>query len=152
MEFMKKAILTACILCVIITIADCLKPCERFTKQLRTIFALVFITGVIGAVVSTGADFEMPDFEGEDFSDSCDSISDTVNEKIEEQTGERISAIAGDILRNKGISYDKISCDVNILQNGSIDISRICYSGDNFIRAARALEESFPDTEVEKIE
>ena len=59
MELMKKIILSACFLSVIITIADSIKPGEKFTQQLKMIFSLVFITGILSAALKgfeTGVD------------------------------------------------------------------------------------------------
>ena len=47
MELLKKVILSACFLSVVISLADSIKPGDRFSRQLKLIFSLIFISGII---------------------------------------------------------------------------------------------------------
>lgn len=50
------------------------------------------------------------------------------------------------------MAFDKISSDVNIDENNSININRIDYKGTEFEQARNVIIENFGDVEVKKIE
>ena len=144
MELMKKIILSACFLSVIITIADSIKPGEKFTQQLKMIFSLVFITGILSAALKGDFAFDIPAFADLEYSED-DNI-------LKEETESKIDAYIEDILLENEVTFDKISSDVNIDENNSININRIDYKGTEFEQARNIIIENFGDVEVKKIE
>ena len=62
MELMKKIILSACFLSIVITIADSIKPGDKFSRQLKMLFSLVFITGIVSAALRCDFSFDFPAF------------------------------------------------------------------------------------------
>ena len=52
----------------------------------------------------------------------------------------------------KGISYEKISADINMNEDGSISINEIGYCGREFEKASAAIKSNIADTEVKQIE
>ena len=152
MELMKKVILTACVLSVIISIADTLKPGEKFVAQLKPIFSLIFIGGILAAVSKTAFDIELPEIGDSSYSMEYSRINEQVNETLEKQISERINDSTAELLKEGGISCEEIRSEINIKESGGIDIKRIGYRGKSFTKAKTLIENNFPDTEVVKIE
>lgn len=152
MEFMKNIIFTACILSVVITIAGNLKSGEKFSRQLNVIFALVFSAGVLGAAVKTGIDFQIPDLNTEAYSENFSDVEKNAQGMLKSEIEIRVNKIIGDLLYKNNISFDEINTDINILEDGSININKIDYKGDEFEKAEKIIKENFQDTEVKKNE
>lgn len=152
MEFMKNIIFTSCILTVAITIAGNIKSGEKFSRQLNLIFSLVFSAGVLAAAVKTGIDFEIPDLGGEISEFEYSELESTADKALETEIEARTDCIIEDLLEKNKISFEKISTDINIEDDGSIIINRIDYRGDDFERAKKLTEENFKDAEVKKVE
>ncbi len=152
MDYIKKMVITACILCVIITIAECLRPGSGASKQLKTLFSLIFFSGILAAAANSSFDFQLPEYGTEEFENNYDKLEDSIFVSVAEQTGQKLSIMAEELLKKEGIECKKIVCDVNISENGRIDINRISYEGKSFERARRILEKNFSGTEVTEIE
>ena len=152
MELMKKIILSACFLSVIITIADSIKPGEKFTQQLKMIFSLVFITGILSAALKGDFAFVIPAFADLEYSEDYNNVENAADNILKEETESKIDAYIEDILLENEVTFDKISSDVNIDENNSININRIDYKGTEFEQARNIIIENFGDVEVKKIE
>jgi len=152
MEFMKTIIFTSCILTVAITIAGNIKSGEKFSRQLNLIFSLVFSAGVLTSVVKTGINFEIPDLSGEVYAEEYSDLQKNADNAVKVEIESRTNVIIEDLLRKNKISFEKITTDINIEQDGSIVINRIDYEGDDFERAKRVIGNNFNDTEVMRVE
>ena len=152
MELMKNIILSACFLSVIITIADSIKPGEKFTQQLKMIFSLVFITGILSAALKGDFAFDIPAFADLEYSEDYNNVENAADNILKEETESKIDAYIEDILLENEVTFDKISSDVNIDENNSININRIDYKGTEFEQARNIIIENFGDVEVKKIE
>lgn len=152
MDFMRKIVLTSCILSVAVNIAECVKPGDKFTRQLKTIFSLIFIIGIVTAGIKTGINFELPDYNEFEYNENYSEIEKTAQDFLKTEMEERINKVIEDILTEKNISYEKIYTNVNINQDGSIDINRIDYKGKDFEQARTEIKKTFTDTEVNRIE
>ena len=152
MELMKKIILSACFLSVIITIADSIKTSEKFTQQLKMIFSLVFITGILSAALKGDFAFDIPAFADLEYSEDYNNVENAADNILKEETESKIDAYIEDILLENEVTFDKISSDVNIDENNSININRIDYKGTEFEQARNIIIENFVDVEVKKIE
>ena len=134
MELMKKIILSACFLSVIITIADSIKPGEKFTQQLKMIFSLVFITGILSAALKGDFAFDIPAFADLEYSEDYNNVENAADNILKEETESKIDAYIEDILLENEVTFDKISSDVNIDENNSININRIDYKDKSIPR------------------
>lgn len=152
MELMKKIILSACFLSVVITIADTIKPGEKFTQQLKMIFSLIFITGILSSALKGDLAFDIPAFADLEYSDDYNNIENAADTVLKTETESKINACTEDILLKNEVAFDKISSDVNIDENNSININRIDYKGTEFEQARNVIIENFGDVEVKKIE
>lgn len=152
MELMKKIILSACFLSVILTIADSIKPGEKFTQQLKMIFSLVFITGILSAALKGDFVLDIPAFADLEYSEDYNNVENTADSILKEETESKINAYTEDILLKNNVTFDKISSNVNIDENNSININRIDYKGTEFEQARNIIIKNFGDVEVKKVE
>ena len=59
MNTIKMMIGTACFIGIAISIADMIKPSEKFNKQIRMIFSLAFVLSILTPIVSSGFNFSI---------------------------------------------------------------------------------------------
>jgi len=109
---------------------------------------LVLAASVI-AVISEGAvSLEIPDIpsgSGTDYSEA-EQVRDA---ELVRQTGENISEVLRGQLSAAGIETEKIETEVNILEDGSINISRVIISSADNEAAAEIIRSSLGlETEV----
>lgn len=152
MELMKKIILSACFLSIVITIVDSMKPSEKFSQQLKMIFSLIFITGIMSAALKGGLNIEIPAYADLDYSDDYNSLEHAADTALKNETEKNINAYVEDILLKNDVSFDKISSDINIKEDNSIIINRIDYKGMEFEQARELIINNMGDVEVNQIE
>ncbi|MGN0620692.1 MAG: hypothetical protein ACI4I9_02390 [Porcipelethomonas sp.] len=152
MELMKKMILAACFISIIITLADSVKP-DKFSSQLKLIFSLVFICGIITAALN-GKNYTEPDIcieleETAAFENMSAAAENAFAESAETSVADAVQAV----LDENGVSYEKITASVNIDEDSRININEIGYKGNEPERAKELIQENIgEDTEVKKIE
>lgn len=152
MELMKKIILSACFLSIVITIVDSMKPGEKFSQQLKMIFSLIFITGILSATLKGGLNIDIPAYADLDYSDDYNSLEHAADTALKSETEKNINAYVEDILLKNDVSFDKISSDINIKEDNSIIINRIGYKGMEFEQARELIINNMGDVEVNQIE
>lgn len=152
MELMKKVILSACFLSIVITIVDSIKPGEKFSQQLKMIFSLIFITGILSVVIKGGLNFDIPAYADLEYSDDYNSLEDAAGMAVKSETEKNINVYIEDILLKNDVSFDKISSDINIEEDNSIIINRIDYKGMEFEQAREIIINNVGDVEVIQIE
>lgn len=152
MELMKKVILSACFLSIVITIVDSIKPGEKFSQQLKMIFSLIFITGILSVVIKGGLNFDIPAYADLEYSDDYNSLEDAAGMAVKSETEKNINVYIEDILLKNDVSFDKISSDINIEEDNSIIINRIDYKGMEFEQAREIIINNMGDVEVIQIE
>ncbi len=148
MDLMRKIIITSCILSVVITAVDCIKPSEKFSSQLKSIFSLIFIIGIVTAGIKTGIDFELPEYESKEYDEGYAELQKTADEAMKKEMEYRIGSSIEKLLSEKNISFEKVYVNVNINDDGGIDINRIDYKGKDFEQARKEIEKNFTDAEV----
>lgn len=152
MELMKKVILSACFLSIVITIVDSIKPGEKFSQQLKMIFSLIFITGILSVVIKGGLNFDIPAYADLEYFDDYNSLEDAAGMAVKSETEKNINVYIEDILLKNDVSFDKISSDINIEEDNSIIINRIDYKGMEFEQAREIIINNMGDVEVIQIE
>lgn len=152
MELMKKVILSACFLSIVITIVDSIKPGEKFSQQLKMIFSLIFITGILSVFIKGGLNFDIPAYADLEYSDDYNSLEDAAGMAVKSETEKNINVYIEDILLKNDVSFDKISSDINIEEDNSIIINRIDYKGTEFEQAREIIINNMGDVEVIQIE
>lgn len=156
MELLKRVILTACFLSTAITIADSVKPGEKFSRQLRLIFSMIFITGTAAAVLSSDISPELPalalDPEPGNYKSVEEAADKAVSSAVSSAAEKSVNDMICRILTAKGISFEKIDVVINMNEDGSIDINEIGYCGSEYEKAAEAVKSGVGDIEVKMIE
>lgn len=131
METFRLISLTACFLGIIITVFNSLYPSEKFSKQVKIIFSLIFILSI--AKPAAAGKFILPDI-GETVSTSSDyyeSLSDNAYEYFVSSVESNISASFEEKLREKNIYPEEIQTSINISEGGSISISEVIITVKN---------------------
>lgn len=149
---MKKMILAACFISVVITLADSVKPGDKFSSQLKLIFSLVFICGILTAALNgqyeSGFDLS---FDTDNI-ETYDSISGAAESSVISSAESSIADTVRNVLDENGVSYEKITASINIEEDSRININEIGYKGDEPERAAEVIRENIGNTEVRNIE
>ncbi len=145
-------ILAACFISVVITLADSVKPGDKFSSQLKLIFSLVFICGILTAALNgqyeSGFDLS---FDTDNI-ETYDSISGAAESSVISSAESSIADTVRNVLDENGVSYEKITASINIEDDSRININEIGYKGDEPERAAEVIRENIGDTEVRNIE
>ena len=145
-------ILAACFISVVRTPADSVKPGDKFSSQLKLIFSLVFICGILTAALNgqyeSGFDLS---FDTDNI-ETYDSISGAAESSVISSAESSIADTVRNVLDENGVSYEKITASINIEEDSRININEIGYKGDEPERAAEVIRENIGDTEVRNIE
>ncbi len=152
MELLKKVILSACFLSIVISLADSIKPGELFTRQLKLIFSLIFITGIVISAVNADFELEIPVAADITELEGYENLSGAAEQAILNSAETSVIDSVSRILTSQGISYEKIIADINIIEDGSININEIGYCGGEYDRASAAIKNNLGEVEVRCIE
>jgi hypothetical protein len=111
----------ACFAGIVISMIDVLAPSDKFIKQMKIMFALMFILCVVTPIVKGDITFD-------DFAVSASVESDlrqsqaAGDEYFTRAVENNISRNLADILRTGGIETEKIKTSINISESGGISI------------------------------
>ncbi len=152
MELLKKLVLSACFLSIVISLADSIKPGESFTRQLKLIFSLIFISGIFVSVANSDFELDIPVAADVQELENYESMSDTMDKAVIYSAENTAKETICSILTSHGISYKKITVSVNIIEDDSININEIGYCGDEYERAAEIIKNNVGGVEVKYIE
>lgn len=140
MNEIQLVVISAGILAVVMNIFESVYPSEKYAKQMRIIFALIFVLTLVRPIT-----------EGiKSLSDAKDSI-DVVNENISENSDNtleffkgsverNISARLSDILQENGIAVKEIKTSINISENGGISINEVKIAAENAAQGVDAVD------------
>ncbi|MCM1328569.1 MAG: hypothetical protein NC253_03935 [Ruminococcus sp.] len=125
MESFRAIAFAACFLGIVITIFNSLYPSEKFAKQIKTIFSLIFILSVAKPIAA--GKIEFPEI-GDTVSASAEyysSLNDNTYSYFISSVESNISAALAGKLREKNIYPEEIETSINISENGSISINEV---------------------------
>jgi hypothetical protein len=119
----------ACFIGIVIAIIDALAPSDKFSKQLKVMFALVFMLCVITPIANGDITFDggIIDVYAES---SIEQAAMNTDAYIARSVERNISRNLTEILREKDIAVKNIETSINISESGSIDITVIDLSID----------------------
>lgn len=152
MELLKKVVLSACFLSIVISLADSIKPGERFTRQLKLIFSLLFVSGIVVSAVNSDFDFEIPVAASVEDLEVYENLSETADKAVLSSAENSVIDMVINILTSQGISFEKIIANINMNDDGSININEIGYCGGEYERASAAIKSNLGEVEVKSIE
>ena len=116
---------TACFLGIVITMFSSLYPSEKFAKQMKIIFSLIFIISVIKPIAQ--GKFDFPELS-ETITASADyysSLNDNAYDYFIRSVESNISFSLENELNGKNIYPLEIQTSVNISDSGSISINEV---------------------------
>lgn len=125
METFHMVSITACFLGIVITVFSKLYPSEKFEKQMKTIFTLIFLLSVVAPFVN--GNLSLPEIN-ETVSASSEyyqSINKNADEYFIQSLENNISANLMSELKKSEIYPVDIQTIVNISENNSISISEV---------------------------
>lgn len=125
MNTIRNITLIACYLGIAISILDIMSPSEKLKKQLRFIFALVFIIAIATPILNGRINLEIPAFEPIEESDEYLAVQKTFSENVTEKFRSNIEQVIRQKLEAAEIIPKEISVNVNIDENNCISISEV---------------------------
>ncbi len=125
METFRMISLTACFLGIVITVFSRLYPSQKFEKQMKTIFSLIFLLSIVTPIVNN--ELQLPDI-----SKTVTASSDYYQTITENTDDYFIKALENNISANLKAELNKaefypleIQTNVNISEDNSISINEV---------------------------
>lgn len=148
MEEFKRAVMAICIVSAAVSLIGNLVSGSKLRNQMQLLLNLILAVVVITPFIRGASELELPDVSGFDVPDHSYSL-ELYNENLRRTTSENVSAVLYEQITAAGIKCEKIETEVNISEDGSIFISRVALSADNFKAAAEIVRSSLgAETEV----
>ncbi|MDR0991307.1 MAG: hypothetical protein LBL87_00190 [Ruminococcus sp.] len=148
MDGISASAAVACFAGIVISMVDVLSPSDKFLKQMKIMFALMFILCVVTPIARGDITFD-------DFAVSASAETELENssaagdEYFKRAVERNISRNLEEILSEAGIETEKIETSINISENGGISINVIeafIKDGDMAETALDALFEASGET------
>ena len=137
-----------CAVSALICVLRMISGGTRLKSQAELLMKLILGMAVAAVFTDGISDFELPEAfsgSGTDYS----IMSQVCDEEVAARAGENISEVLRGQLCAAGIDAEKIRTEVNILQDGSITISRVVISTEDIEAAAAVIRSSLgQETEV----
>lgn len=134
-EEFRNSVMAICIVSAVVSLVGNLVSGSRLKNQVKLILELVVTVTVISPFISGKSSLELPEISGYEVPDSSYSL-ELYNDTLRQTASRNISEVLIEQITAAGISCEKIEAEVNISADGSIFISRVKVSADDFSRAA----------------
>ena len=135
MEGFRNSVMAVCIVSAVLSVVGNLVSGSQLKNQVRLILELVLAVTVISPFINGKSSIELPETGLYDDMDYSYSI-EIYNESLKQTASHNISEVLMEQITASGIDCEKIEAEVNISADGSISISRVKISADNFRGAA----------------
>lgn len=149
MEGFRNSVMAVCIVSAVLSVVGNLVSGSQLKNQVRLILELVLAVTVISPFINGKSSIELPEtgLYDVDYSYSIEIY----NESLKQTASHNISEVLMEQITASGIDCEKIEAEVNISADGSISISRVKISADNF-RGAADIVRTCLGTETEVID
>ena len=148
MEGFVFAVRAVCFASAGICLVRCITDGTKLRGQADFVLKFIFAVVVVSPVVNGVLNIELPDMSAFDSIDYSYS-SEIYENEMRIQLSENISSVLENQLKAAGIKTEKIETEVNIMQDGCIDISRVIISTSDFEASADIIRSSIgQETEV----
>jgi hypothetical protein len=108
---------------IIICVADMIKPNEKYDKQLKILFSLMFVLSILIPLAKSDFNLEIEPIENVSVDYSDDMLENEIKNNIEKAL--RIK------LNEQNITVEKLDVITHIEDNGSISISKVDFKTSN---------------------
>lgn len=140
MNEIQLVVISAGILAVVMNIFESIYPAEKYAKQMRIIFALIFVLTLskplLNSIEILSDSAESIDVINADISESTDNTLDYFKESIERNISIRLA----DMLAENNIAVKEIKTSINISENGSISINEVKIAAENAAQGVEAVD------------
>ena len=140
MNEIQLVMISAGILAVVMNIFESVYPAEKYAKQMRIIFSLIFILCLVkplaGCIESFSDTVESIDVIKDDISVSSENTLDYFKGSVERNISNQMM----DILTDNGIAVKEIKTSINISESGSISINEITIAAENAAQGAEIID------------
>lgn len=131
MNTIKLMVGTACFIGIAISIADAIKPSEKFNNQIRMIFSLVFLLSILTPIVTNGFDFSINQDVISTNGSQYSEMESVVDNQIKLITENNIANSLVLKLTESGIECKEINVSINIEDSSGISINSIELDSDD---------------------
>lgn len=125
MEAFRMVSAAACFLGIVITIFSSLYPSDKFAKQMKMIFSLIFVISIMKPLLSGKFDFPIISEAVAASADYYSSLNDNTYDYFIRSVESNISHSLETALNEKNIYPKEIETSVNISDSGSISINEV---------------------------
>ena len=148
METLKSSVIAMCALSAVSFMIEYLAGGTKLKDQMRFMIKLVTIIAVLLPFIKSGANMELPEItSGNAYYD--ENTIEIYNEELRRQTSYNVSEVLLEQIRSRNIDCSKIETYVNILEDGSITISKVTIIADDFKGAEKIVKKCLgEETEV----
>lgn len=140
MNEIQLVVISAGILAVVMNIFESIYPAEKYAKQMRIIFALIFVLTLskplMNSIEGLSDTAESIDVINSDISESTDNTLDYFKGAVERNISSRLS----DKLAENNIAVKEIKTSINISEDGSISINEVKIAAENAAQGAEAVD------------
>lgn len=140
MNEIQLVIISAGMLAVVMNIFESVYPSEKYAKQMRMIFALIFVLmlskPLISSIENISDTTESVDVINESITISPDKTLDYFKSSVERNISSRLY----DILAENSIEVKEIKTSINISESGSISINEVKIAAENAAQGAEAVD------------
>lgn len=131
MDGIRNLVLISCILAVAISLLEMVSPSNRLKKQLRLIFSLIFIIGIVTPIFSGKISFSGINTADLSLKEGYKNVSADIDNELKLQIEENISNRLTEKLEINGYSVKGILTMINILDDKSIVINEVKVSANS---------------------
>jgi hypothetical protein len=147
MEGFGNAVKAICITSAAVCLLEHLVDGTRLRYQMKLLLNLIMAVVVIMPFVKGGASFELPEIS------TRQPVSDTAlelyNRRLCREMADNIGGVLYSQIAAQGILCEKIDIEINISEDGSIFISKVTVSAEDFGAVAEVIRNSLgKETEV----
>lgn len=143
MEVFRNITFIACFISIAISMFDMITPEGKFKKQIRLIFALVFIIAIMNPLLHGHIDFSLDDKIDIRETSEYLMVTDTFYNSLAEKYSNNIEHVLNEKLLINEIKAKEILVNVNINEDNCIDI--------NEVKIVLAIESKEETEKVQKI-
>lgn len=125
MNTVRNITFIACGISIVISMLDIITPEGKFKKQIRLIFAIVFIICIINPILHSKIDFSQ--FKPEDIKETSQykMVQETFYSSLSENYTDNLEKALMQKLNINEIKPNEIKVNVNISEDNCIDISEV---------------------------
>lgn len=124
MDKIKEIVTCVCLAAIAVSLMDTISHGKKLKRQLHLLFSGLIIVTILSAIVNSDISLDLPVYsEISDVIEESDVI-EVINHISKREIESELSQTLSEYLLSSGIIADKISVDVNIIDNDSIEISK----------------------------